>query len=412
MKRNAFYLLTLLLAITLFTSCEKDEGKSKVVNPIAQATYTGDAGLTLTYDGEIMIGKKITYTPNASDPYKATLLLEGDEFDLSAALSRSEAKGTFTTTGPIPGSASVTLDITQTIQGDQCSFSGNGATDYCTFDYNGTVSTGAMTMNLVNVKLKNSTLARSNWKLINYNVEDEEVTSPLITDWSSTESVAIEIFPGNNMKMPIGDMLTLATRLPLIKTVNESGDSITISVSEMIGKIVKNIAFTQAGSIQATYLESKSKTIMVSPTTLAMYVEPSNNKVLLLMNPQQVTETSIAHKGAGKTNNMAKAMIPMVLNMIPNAASLLKDGIPVNYEMADASHATFYLDETLLKPLLQATVTPILSDEKINAAISDAIAKNKKMAAYSKMIQGIIKSLPAVIENTKSMKMGLNFEKQ
>ncbi|MCE2617023.1 hypothetical protein [Phocaeicola oris] len=59
MKRNAFYLLTLLLAITLFTSCEKDEGKSKVVNPIAQATYTGDAGLTLTYDGEIMIGKKL-----------------------------------------------------------------------------------------------------------------------------------------------------------------------------------------------------------------------------------------------------------------------------------------------------------------------------------------------------------------
>lgn len=410
MRKNAFYLLTLLLAITFFTSCEKDEGKSKIVNPIAQTTYTGDAGLTLTYNGDIMIGKKITYTPNASDPYKATLLLEGDEFDLSAALSR--AGTTFTTTSPIPGSTSVTLDITQTIQGDQCSFTGNGSTDYCTFDYNGTVSTGALTMNLVNVKLKNSTLSGSNWKLINYDAESEEVTSPLITNWESTDSVSIEAVPGWNMKMPVGDLLTLAMRIPMIKTMNESGDSTTVSVSEMIGKVVRNVAFTQAGSIQATYLESNSKTIMVSPTTLAMYVEPSNNKVLLLMNPQQVTETSLAHKGTDKTNDMAKTMIPMVINMIPNATSLLKEGIPVNYEMTDASHVTFYLDETLLKPLLQATVTPLLSNEKINTTISAAIANNPKMTAYASMIQGIIKCLPAVIESTKSMKIGLNFEKQ
>lgn len=410
MRKSVFYLLTLLLAITFFTSCEKDEGKSKVVNPIAQATYTGNTGLTLTYNGEIMIGKKVTYTPNASDPYKATLLLEGDEFDLSAALSRSGA--TFTTTSPIPGSASVTLDITQTVQGDQCSFSGNGSTDYCTFDYNGTVSTGAMTINLVNVKLKNATLSGSNWKLVNYDVENEEVTSPLVTNWTSTDSVSIEIIPGVNMKLPVGDVLTLAMRIPMIKTVDESGESTTASASEMIGKMLKNVAFSQAGCIQATYLESNSKNIMVSLTTLAMYVEPSNNKILLLLNPQQITETAVANKGIDKSSEMVKGMVPMVISMIPNATSLLKDGIPVNYEKTDDSHVTFYVDETLLKPLLQATVTPLLSNEKISAAINNAIAKNPKMSAYANMIQGVIKCLPDVIENTESMKIGLNFEKQ
>ena len=129
MKKNLFYLFALICSMSLFTACSDDDD-DKVVCPVPQTEFTVATGLNLTYNGGTMLGKKVTFTPDASDATKATLVLAGN-LDLSGILTREAASGSFGA-GVFPGSPVVTLPVTLNIQGDECSFSGTSETDYCT----------------------------------------------------------------------------------------------------------------------------------------------------------------------------------------------------------------------------------------------------------------------------------------
>jgi hypothetical protein len=138
MKKNLFYyLFAVICSVTLFTSCSDDDDE-KMVNPVPQTTFTGENGLQLTYNGASMPGKKVTFTPDATNAQKATLRLEG-EFDLNGILGKAKSAAARedvsmpTAPGVLPGSPVVTLPVDLTINGDQCSFAGTSETDYCTF---------------------------------------------------------------------------------------------------------------------------------------------------------------------------------------------------------------------------------------------------------------------------------------
>lgn len=97
MKKNLFYyLFAVICTIGLFTSCSDDD--EKVVNPIPQTTFNSENGLQLTYNGAPLLGKKVTFTPDATEATKATLRLEG-EFDLSGILKGQRSNMT-SPTGP------------------------------------------------------------------------------------------------------------------------------------------------------------------------------------------------------------------------------------------------------------------------------------------------------------------------
>lgn len=91
-----------------------------------QTTFTGENGLQLTYNGAPMLGKKVTFTPDATNAQKATLRLEG-EFDLNGILGKAKSAAAReevsmpTAPGVLPGSPVVTLPVDLTINGDQCS---------------------------------------------------------------------------------------------------------------------------------------------------------------------------------------------------------------------------------------------------------------------------------------------------
>lgn len=90
MKKNLFYyLFAVICSVTLFTSCSDDDDE-KMVNPVPQTTFTGENGLQLTYNGAPMPGKKVTFTPDATNAQKATLRLEG-EFDLNGILGKAKS---------------------------------------------------------------------------------------------------------------------------------------------------------------------------------------------------------------------------------------------------------------------------------------------------------------------------------
>ena len=82
----------LMLGVS-FTSCSDDDD-DKVVCPVPQTEFTVATGLNLTYNGGSMLGKKVTFTPDASDATKATLVLAGN-LDLSGILTREAASGSF-----------------------------------------------------------------------------------------------------------------------------------------------------------------------------------------------------------------------------------------------------------------------------------------------------------------------------
>jgi len=152
MKKNLFYyLFTVICSVTLFASCSDDD--EKVVNPVPQTTFTGENGLQLTYNGAPMLGKKVTFTPDATNAQKATLRLEG-EFDLNGILGKAKSAAAReevsmpTAPGVLPGSPVVTLPVDLTINGDQCSFAGTSETDYCTFSSNPQLSSSASFLRL------------------------------------------------------------------------------------------------------------------------------------------------------------------------------------------------------------------------------------------------------------------------
>lgn len=121
MKKNLFYyLFAVICTIGLFTSCSDDD--EKVVNPIPQTTFNSENGLQLTYNGAPLLGKKVTFTPDATEATKATLRLEG-EFDLTGILKGQRSNMT-SPTGPgvFPGSPVTTLSVDLSINGNQCTF--------------------------------------------------------------------------------------------------------------------------------------------------------------------------------------------------------------------------------------------------------------------------------------------------
>ena len=88
---------------------------------------------------------------------------------------------------------------------------------------------------------------------------------------------------------------------------------------------------------------------------------------------------------------------------------MLSQGIPLKYGITEGGMKV-YADTELMKTLF-SVLMPILQDEKIMASLMQSIAQNPEMADFLPMIEGVFKSLPAVVESTTKIEIGLNFEK-
>lgn len=84
MKKKLFYLFALVCSMSLFTACSDDDDVK--VNTDLNTTYTSaDAAnqLVLTYGGEVMLGKKVSF--DTTDGKNATIVLEGADISLTKA---------------------------------------------------------------------------------------------------------------------------------------------------------------------------------------------------------------------------------------------------------------------------------------------------------------------------------------
>ena len=388
MKKNLFYLFALICSMSLFTACSDDDD-DKVVCPVPQTEFTVATGLNLTYNGGTMLGKKVTFTPDASDATKATLVLAGN-LDLSGILTREAASGSFGA-GVFPGSPVVTLPVTLNIQGDECSFSGTSETDYCTFDYEGKVTASSLKLDLTNVALKNSALSGTTWVPTPLNSDYTE--EPIHLIWESNKNV--------EGGLPIQTILTLALRMPLI----DAGGDDKVNVEDMLCSVLHDITLGADGNISASYVDAAQggTSVVKTPANVAQYVVLSDTQMKVYLNLDAIIANVKRLGSSTKAIDMSEILSQAVTSLLP----LVTDGVPLTYEKNEGKLKA-YLNTDLLLPLMKNIVAPLFSDEEFVNMLIEAMKADPDFGSMAGMAEGMLKGLPEIINETTRLEVGLN----
>lgn len=371
MKKNLFYLFALICSMSLFTACSDDDD-DKVVCPVPQTEFTVATGLNLTYNGGSMLGKKVTFTPDASDATKATLVLAGN-LDLSGILTREAASGSFGA-GVFPGSPVVTLPVTLNIQGDECSFSGTSETDYCTFDYAGKVTASSLKLDLTNVALKNSALSGTTW-----------VPTPLNSDYPE-EPIHL-IWESNGWELPIQTILKL------------------LRMADMLCSVLHDITLGVDGNISASYVDAAQggTSVVKTPANVAQYVVLSDTQMKVYLNLDAIIANVKRLGSSTKAIDMSEILSQAVTSLLP----LVTDGVPLTYKKNEGK-LKVYLNTDLLLPLMKNIVAPLFSDEEFVNMLIEAMKADPDFGSMAGMAEGMLKGLPEIINETTRLEVGLN----
>lgn len=395
MKKNL-----LICTIGLFTSCSDDD--EKVVNPIPQTTFNSENGLQLTYNGAPLLGKKVTFTPDATEATKATLRLEG-EFDLTGILKGQRSNMT-SPTGPgvFPGSPVTTLSVDLSINGNQCTFSGVSETEYCTFSYAGKVTAGTMDLSFTDVTLKNTALAGTVWKPTPLaNTEDGGMDEPIHFVWKSGTKAAIEIFPGHPSEIEINDLLLLALRFPLF----DDGSGDRVSVEQMLCSVLKDVTLGADGNIVATYMDAANGGTewVTSPSNMAQYVVTGDNQLLLFLNPQAIMANVDNVEKSVRTVDVGAILQQAIAELYP----MLINGVPLTYTK-EGNRMKVFLGTDLLLPLMKNIVAPLFEDEEFLNMVIEAMKSDPQFGGMAGMMVPTLKLLPEIIKNTTQLEIGLD----
>ena len=399
MKKNLFYyLFAVICTIGLFTSCSDDD--EKVVNPIPQTTFNSENGLQLTYNGAPLLGKKVTFTPDATEATKATLRLEG-EFDLAGILKGQRSNMT-SPTGPgvFPGSPVTTLSVDLSINGNQCTFSGVSETEYCTFSYAGKVTAGTMDLSFTDVTLKNTALAGTVWKPTPLaNTEDGGMDEPIHFVWKSGTKAAIEIF-GHPSEIEINDLLLLALRFPLF----DDGSGDRVSVEQMLCSVLKDVTLGADGNIVATYMDAANGGTewVTSPSNMAQYVA-GDNQLLLFLNPQAIMANVDNVEKSVRTVDVGAILQQAIAELYP----MLINGVPLTYTK-EGNRMKVFLGTDLLLPLMKNIVAPLFEDEEFLNMVIEAMKSDPQFGGMAGMMVPTLKLLPEIIKNTTQLEIGLD----
>lgn len=403
MKKNLFYyLFAVICTIGLFTSCSDDD--EKVVNPIPQTTFNSENGLQLTYNGAPLLGKKVTFTPDATEATKATLRLEG-EFDLAGILKGQRSNMT-SPTGPgvFPGSPVTTLSVDLSINGNQCTFSGVSETEYCTFSYAGKVTAGTMDLSFTDVTLKNTALAGTVWKPTPLaNTEDGGMDEPIHFVWKSGTKAAIEIFRGHpsESEIEINDLLLLALRFPLF----DDGSGDRVSVEQMLCSVLKDVTLGADGNIVATYMDAANGGTewVTSPSNMAQYVVTGDNQLLLFLNPQAIMANVDNVEKSVRTVDVGAILQQAIAELYP----MLINGVPLTYTK-EGNRMKVFLGTDLLLPLMKNIVAPLFEDEEFLNMVIEAMKSDPQFGGMAGMMVPTLKLLPEIIKNTTQLEIGLD----
>ena len=391
----------------VITSCSDDDKDTPTVCPIANTTFNSTNGLELTYNGEALLGKQVVFAPNVSDPTKATLTLSGEDFDLLKQMSKSNGI-IFNTSGVLPGSSETKLDIDLTIEGDRIIFKGASETEFCTFSYAGEGSKGGFKLNLNEVALKEKGLV-GQWNLAPKEVDDwqEIISTPLHLEWDSKEILNIELFPGVSAPMPVKDVLVLTLGMPLI----DNGAKDKVSAFDMLVASFKDVRFAEDGNVTAQIVDFANGQTepSVSPKNVAFYVvdqmptTSERGKMRLFLNIETINKIANADKTKSRADGLD------ISSLLALANPYIQNGIPLVLNTTAEGKITVMLDTEFLLPILKGVVIPLLSNETLVNGLLETIKNDPELGSFVPTAEAVFKQLPAVINSTSKVEIGLNF---
>lgn len=382
MKKNLFYyLFAVICSVALFTSCSDDD--DKVVSPVGETTFTDANGLALTYSGVSMLGKKVTFTPNAADATKATLTLSG-LMDLSSIL-RSNNTPAVNAPGVIPGETTTTLNVeNMIIDGDKVVFEGTEENNGRSIKYSGEATSKNMNLAL-EVTMPSNVLSGTSWELAPTGTMFEgDPMAPIHVKWDADE------FPFGGGTWDINSAISLIVSMTQIEGK---------SIPQLLSGVLNKVTFLPDGNIQAEYKSSLTDTEWkTSELNIATYTV-SNNKIYLFLNPSQIIASANKNRDIN-SNEILGSLIPMVLPMLSN-------GIPMTY-VEKEDKMSVYLDTETLKPILEV-LAPMFENEEFVTGLVDMLKEQAgdMGALVDAFLKPVLVAIPQIVSTTKTVQIGL-----
>lgn len=415
MKKHFALALAVMGTAFVFTSCSDDKDDPIVPGEsLVAKTYTASEGLVLNVDGTATTGQTVDFTPATDGTAKLTI--KGEALDITSLIPDMSARDaapalSFPTSCVIPGSAEASFTVTLTGDADKATFTGSSDTEYCTFSYSGEVSKDAMTLNLSDIKLKDTSMAGT----YNTHAYEDKIFNELRAYWVSDKK--IEVF---GSEMDVNAVINVAFAL----TKLEFGDK-TLPIPALLPEVLKSVTFGEDGSITAKYTDTEVEGMPVkdSPKGLARYVVKDDHTLLVFLDPQAIIATAMSAASKSRAIDINALLEGLITNVVP----MLANGVPVNYGArmsdlllndgtyspvydTDANAVSFYLGTETLLPILK-TLSPLFTDEDVIQAIVDAASQDPDMGIMAGMLPNILKSLPAVIDGTSQIELGINLYK-
>lgn len=399
MKKLMYLTAVSLMAVAGLTSCSDDD-TPKWENPIPSGVYTDADGLTLTVNGAPVVGKTVQFERSANDDSKGRITISstfnfGSIPDVPGALASTVLE----CPGVLPGSPVTVLNVDLTeVRGAAATFVGKGESEYCTYEYNGTVTDKSIDLNFTGVTLKNQALAGT-YKLLPYNMNEDSTSDeygtvysePIYVNWES--SAEFNLF---GTPMPISNLVRLLMVMPVLEN--------NMRVPDMLCTLLQDVTFDTAGNIIATYadLDSEGATpaYLKSAPNMAQYVVTGGNSLRFFLNPQAVMRESTRVSSPIDINNLLG-------NVLAQLAPMMKDGVPMYYKV-NGNDTTIYLNTETLLPLLKQNVLPLLRNQTLIDTLVELVKQDEDMGFIAAMLPDIITSLGDVIENTTTLEIGLN----
>ncbi len=398
MKKNLFYLVALICSMSLFTACSDDDDEVKSL-PEVNAPYVSSE-LELTYGGEVLLGKKVTFY--TADGKSADITLEGADI----ALTKETMASGLVNPGVIPGEPKVTFSAALQPAEGGYTFEGEHVADNYSMKYEGAVEKGKLNLAL-EVKLAgDNALAGNTWNLFSYDPYAEK--NPLHVVWNSEKPFSVVLFPfpgAQPVELQPGEFITLMSAMGIIPV----GDK-KMGVNEILSCLLQSVTFREDGNIVASYSDVAdivSPKFQNSPLNMVQYAV-KNEKLYLYLNVDAII--GAVQKMTTKGLDM-ETVLPVVLPKLMELIPMLSSGIPLGYSVnEEGNELAVYIDKELGSKLIDILLS-LLENEEIVAAIKEAATSNPDFAMFAGVVEAILEQAPEVFAKTNEMELGLNFVK-
>lgn len=450
MKNRLFYLVGaafFVFSTSMFTSCINgvddeylelqgsgngettgDEEEEDLPDLSGEYYEGGEYELKMTYNGEELTGKKVTFLPDDKNE-TAVIELAGTEIDLASLNSLlAGMNATFTTSSPIPGEKTVVLnDVKLYGNGSVYKFDGEDITPVRIVKYRGTVEEGKMSIDITH-ELVNQELAGT-WNLAPVqNLLGCVEASPLWIDWDTK----VEIDPG---KIPNGDSyITGLNQNPngLFSTLFWVGEpdfaiifGFELQIQRTVLNLLQGVTAQPDGCMFATYSYSGDTNNPLWSSEMSRniiryyYGEP--NQIYIEANADFLMKTigGLLNPTRAADPEQTKAIGKKLVEALTPA---LEKGFPCNYVLNN-NKLTINLDGEFTVKLLRV-LAELLNDEVANEFIMAFLESDPTLAAYATNVKTLIKTLPNALKyhdgNEKKgftgectyVKIGLRLERQ